>query len=299
MSLMPNDLTDETARSVDDIPCPVDALPLKLQKIINHYTAIKGYPADYLFSGVLTALGVAIGNSHVLTTVNGYKAKGNVFVAIIGRRGFNKSEALSDAFKPIQLFQNSLHSKYVDDMRAYKAIPKKERDELKQPFFGKPILSDATPEAVALQLNYYIKGSAIVVDELAGFIKGFDRYAKGADEQFYLSAWSGSPITKDRVTSESLYISFPFLSIIGTIQPEVSDHAFLGKEVSGFFDRWLLCYPMRVVKPYPSPRHLDPEIKGQYEYIVNTLLNFKVIKDDQPQQLSYSTEAWQVVSKWI
>src|SRR5690606_16907931 len=209
-------------------------------------------PIEYLFTGVLTALGTAIGNSHVLHTVNGYKAKGNLFAAIVGRRGFNKSEALTDAFKPIEKFQLGLFTEYANKMAIYKAMSKQDKEETLPPFFGKPILSDATPEAVALQLAYYLKGSVIVVDELAGFIKSFDKYAKGADEQFYLSAWSGKSITKDRVSSESLYIPFPFLSIIGTIQPEWADQVFYGKEESGFFDRWLLCYPERITKPYPA-----------------------------------------------
>src|SRR5690606_30938995 len=163
----------------------------------------------------------------------------------------------------------------------------------------KPILSDATPEAVALQLAYYLKGSVIVVDELAGFIKSFDKYAKGADEQFYLSAWSGKSITKDRVSSESLYIPFPFLSIIGTIQPEWADQVFYGKEESGFFDRWLLCYPERITKPYPAQTHLDPNITGLYDAIIQKLLDFKVSVDDQPTKVNYSPEAWEIVLEWI
>jgi len=300
MSLNPDDFVDETSLTVNnDIVCPVNAFPEKLQKVIKHYADIKGYPIDYLFTGVLAAIGTAIGNSHILHTVNGYKAKANLFVAIIGRRGFNKTEALIDAFKPIENHLQVLHTKYINEMKTYKAIPKKERENLLPPFFGKPILSDATPEAVALQLYYYLKGSTIVVDELAGFIKSFERYAKGADEQFYLSAWSGTAITKDRVTSESLFIRFPFLGIAGTIQPEVADQVFYGKVDSGFFDRWLLCYPSKITKPYPSPRNFDPEIVGQYEYMINCLLKFDVGIDSQPTKLFYSPEAWEVVYKWI
>ena len=300
MSLNPQDFRDDTAMpDNNEIVCPVNALPENLQKIVKHYTDIKGYPVDYLFASVLTALGVSIGNSHILYTKNGYKAKANLFMAIIGRRGFNKSEAPNDAFKPIQIFLKGLFVKYKEDMKAYRAIPKKEREDILPPYFGKPILSDATPEAVAQQLAYYLKGSIILVDELAGFIKSFERYAKGADEQFYLSAWSGQSITKDRVTSDSLYIEFPFLSILGTIQPEVADSVFYGKVDSGFFDRWLLIYPAKIIKPYPAPNDLDPVIIGQYNHIINTLLNFKVGIEDQPTKLYYSPEAWQIVYKWI
>lgn len=279
--------------------CPIEAMPERIQQVINHYCEIKGYPIEYLFTSVLTALGTAIGNSHVLHTINGYQAKANIFAVIIGRRGFNKSEALTDGFKPIEKFQLNLYSNYLNEMANYKALSKKERDDTQKPFFGKPILSDATSEAVAAQLAYYLKGSAIVVDELAGFIKSFDKYNKGADEQFYLSAWSGKAITKDRISSESLYIPFPFLSVIGTIQPEVADSVFYGREESGFFDRWLLCYPERLVKPYPAPRNLDPNIIATYDAIVKKLLDFKVSVDDQPMRVNYSAEAWEIILEWV
>lgn len=281
--------------------CPTDAMPARLQEVIEHYCDIKGYPAEYLFSSVLTALGTAIGNSHILYTVNGYTAKANVFVAIIGRRGFNKSEPLTDAFRPIEKFQQNLHAKYANEMAIYKALSKQEKEGALPPFFGKPILSDATSEAVALQLAHYLKGSTILFDELAGFIKSFDKYNKGADEQFYLSAWSGKAITKDRVSSESLYIPFPFLSIIGTIQPEVADQVFYGKEESGFFDRWLLCYPERLIKAYPAQTHLDPNITATYDAIIKNLLKFEVGSEleSQPTQVRYSTESWEIVLEWI
>src|SRR5690606_38476351 len=131
---------------------PVDAFPNKIQQIIRHYVDIKGYPDSYLGVGILTALGISIGNSYVLNTVNGYQAKGNIFAVVIGRRGFNKSEALEDAFRPIEVFTSELYREYQRQMDAFMMMSKKDREDMTPPFFGKPILSDVTTEAAAQQL---------------------------------------------------------------------------------------------------------------------------------------------------
>ncbi|MEM3714834.1 MAG: DUF3987 domain-containing protein [Nitrososphaeria archaeon] len=280
---------------------PVDAFPDRIQQIIRHYVDIKGYPDSYLGVGILTALGISIGNSHILNTINGYQAKGNLFAVIIGRRGFNKSEALDDSFKPIEAFTNNLYKKYKHEMEEFMMLSKKDREDRTPPFFGKPILDDVTTEAAAQQLSYYPKGCGIIVDELAGFLKSFDQYRKsGGDEQFYLSAWSNKSITIDRATKGPIRIMKPFLSIIGTIQPEVADQVFYGKEESGFLDRWLICYPERLTKPYPSQRGVDPVISGTYDTILNSLLKYKVDIDDiNPIELSYTPESWDIVYDYI
>lgn len=279
---------------------PINAFPLSLQKIINHYVEIKGYPSDYLCTGILTAIGIAIGNSHVLHTVNGYEAKSNLFAVIIGRRGFNKSEALTDAFRPIEKFTNALYKEFQNELKSFSKIPEKERKEMNPPFFGKPILSDVTSEATAQQLSKYPKGCGIIVDELAGFLKSFDQYRKkGSDEQFYLSAWSNKPISIDRATKDPIRITAPFLSIIGTTQPGVADQVFYGKEETGFLDRWLICYPDRLTKRYPSSDSVNPAIESRYESILNKLLHIYYEEDSVASEVRYTPDSWRIIYDYI
>lgn len=45
---------------------------------------------------------------------------------------------------------------------------------------------------------------------------------KGADKQFYLSAWSGTAVIVDRIKNpDPIRVPRPFLSIIGCIPPDV------------------------------------------------------------------------------
>lgn len=66
------------------------------------------------------------------------------------------------------------------------------------------------------------------------------------------------------------------------------DQVYYGKEESGFFDCWLLCYPERLTKPYPAQRHIDPNIAATYDAIIQSLLSFEVGVDDQPTKVFYT-----------
>jgi hypothetical protein len=60
----------------------------------------------------------------------------------------------------------------------------------------------------------------------------------------YLSAFSGKPIIKNRVTAEDNYVSQSFVSILGGVQPSIlSMHYTTENKDNGLIDRILLCYP--------------------------------------------------------
>lgn len=282
---------------------PVDTFPKALQDIMNHFAEIKGYPIDYFGTAILNAIGLSIGNSHVLHTINGYRAKSNLFSVIIGRPGLNKSEPLSDAFRPIEYFVGRLWSEHADDLRSWQASSKTSKEINLKPFFAKPLLSDVTIESVALQLSHYQKGCGIMVDELSGLFNSFGKYSKGSgnDVEFYLSAWSNKPIVRDRVTSDPVFIQNPFLSIIGTTQPETADRIFSGKEESGFIDRWLICYPEGLKKGYPAQKSVDPNMEAKYKVILEKLLDFRVNNKamELPTNLNYTSGSWEIVLNWV
>ncbi len=67
-----------------------------------------------------------------------------------------------------------------------------------KPAWQKNLLSDYTPEALAEVHSYNKRGIGVCVDELAGWFKNFNKYNKGSEMEFWLSAWSRKPITIDR-----------------------------------------------------------------------------------------------------
>jgi hypothetical protein len=78
---------------------------------------------------------------------------------------------------------------------------------------------------------------------------GMDQYKnhRGSDRQFYLSAWSNSPVSVDRKNlEEPIFLARPFVGVVGSIQPGVLPELIAnrqGREGDGFLDRFLFSYP--------------------------------------------------------
>src|SRR5262249_50937968 len=117
------------------------------------------------------------------------------------------------------------------------------------------IVQDATTEALAALLADNPRGVALVQDELAGWMAGMNQYRAGGggnDRQFFLSAWSPSPVTVDRRKDHDLgplRVERPFLSVLGGLTPAnlgllQRDTARRGPVDDGFIDRVLFAWPL-------------------------------------------------------
>jgi hypothetical protein len=236
-AVLTSELNSERVEN-EAIVFPLNAMPEPIQEIILHYNKYKSYPIDFFACAILTAVGTAIGNSHIMVTSDGYQNKANLFIANVAQRGINKSSPTEEAMKPIMFTQNENY-KYqkadFDRMIADKAAEREEKKAKKgqkepkctesasivhsdaEPLdienevvttdnvqsvqsvskeskfiHIRPILNEATPEVLIHHLTKSQRGVTIVYDELAGFLKAFNKYNKGNDEQMYLSLWQGN-----------------------------------------------------------------------------------------------------------
>jgi len=284
---------------MSDIQHPINAFPEPMQEIINHFADAKGYPHEYYITAVLGAFSTAVGRAVTLNTGN-YISIASVWAAIVGKKGFTKSEPQADAFKPIKKAQSALYKKYINEkieLDQFKVDnPKAKVAEL--PMHPIYVLNDVTPEALVITLANNPKGCGIVYDELAGFIGRFDRYKAGADEEMFLSLFNGDGINRTRVQSTSnAYIENSYLTIIGTIQPAVLRAVFFGKSESGFFDRWLICCPDNVKKQYPNQFGVDPNIEKKYAHFIYKLLNLEY-EEREECLMSYAKESYKIINDY-
>lgn len=323
----------------DPIIFPLDALPQMIQDIVLHYHKFKSYPIDFFACSIITAVGSAVGNSHIMETSDGYQNKANLFIANVAQRGINKTSPTEEAYKPIIHTQNEnykIQKADFDRMLAEKAADKegkkakKPKNEPKctesatkvrededwfnavneevntdsaqsvqsAPKEGKfihirPILNEATPEVLIHHLTKSPRGVTIVYDELAGFLKAFNKYNKGNDEQMYLSLWQGTAYNKDTFTHGTQVTGSPFLSVIGTIQPSVLAELFREKTENGFFDRFLICYLTDIKKPYPSMVGVDPLVINRYVRVIDNLHALWYTEDQK--RLKYTREASEII----
>ena len=245
--------TTEKKKSVGN-DFPVDVLPEKLRKIINEAHATLGFPKDYLAGSMLTAMAAAVGNTHAVEHMDGWKEYVILFVALVGAPGSNKSHPLSFAMQPLIDFdaeQAALHTEALKRYNAAMELPPKERAangydlNPAEPIRKRFTMQDVTPEAVHRILSENPRGLCLVSDELAGWFKNFNRYNNGSESEFWMSVFNHKVAMSDRKSSQSgVFIKNPFLCVIGTIQPKVlGELAGNNRNANGFMERILYVMP--------------------------------------------------------
>lgn len=301
-----NDLNDKLTNRF-----PVEVFPLPIQQIITATNENLNYPIDFIGASMLYAVSVAVGNTHKVEVKKGWLESSVLYLAIVARAGTNKSHPLSFALQPIVEQDKKTYRLYEQQRQDYEktvCLSKKERDQQAidepiKPVWQKFLLSDFTPEALTEVHKHNKRGIGVYVDELAGWFKNFNRYNKGSEMEFWLSAWSGKPINIDRKTGEPVFIPLPFISVCGTIQNGVLNE--LAKESrtqNGFIDRILFVIPENIQKEYWSETDLSPLVYENWQSILSNLLNLSIANDETlnpcPEVLKFTPEAKRILFAW-
>jgi putative DNA primase/helicase len=290
---------------------PAEAMPRASQRLIREGAAAIGCPKDFVGVPALVALGAAIGNARVLRLKEGWEEGAAIYGAVIASPGEKKSPGAAVAIEPAAKAQARLKNQYLEKLDEYKGDLRDyevdRRDAHKNgmaappppepPQMGRTLVEDTTVEALAVILEENPRGLAVVRDELSAWARAMDQYksgGRGADRQFYLSAWSNRYASVDRKTKpEPLIIPRPFVGVFGSIQPGILPELGEGRE-DGLLDRFLFAYP----DPLPS-RWTDDEISSEaradYATLYGKLRNLHMPEDDQcdpnPVRLHFSPDA--------
>jgi len=284
---------------MNKIEFPLEVFPKRLQEAIVDVSYCTGFPYDFTAVSVLSACATAIGNSYRINVKSTWNESSSLFIVINASKGVNKSSPPVWALSPINKKEKEIYKQYKEYVKEWELDPNEKK---KMPVLTKTIISDATPESVVMQLSNNPRGILIYYDELAGFVKKFNRYSNGDEEQFYLSAWSNKTIIVDRKTQISLRVDDPVLNIIGTIQPGIFDKYFKDKEESGFTDRWLICCPEIVEREGWVDDDPKPENNQYYHQLINNLFRLNMKMDDYDNitfnTIKYSKEAYEIIKAW-
>ncbi len=112
---------------------------------------------------------------------------------------------------------------------------------LPKPYWKKIIISDFTPEALSEIHRHNLRGLGVYSDEINQWLKNFNRYSTGSATEFWLSNFSGIPITIDRKGQDPILISTPSISVCGSIQPGILQELSRdSRSQNGFIDR--ICF---------------------------------------------------------
>ena len=292
---------------------PVEKFPSMIQRIIHEVYECQSYPIDYTAASILTAIAAGIGNTHLVQMKQGWVESAILFVALVGRPGANKSHPLSFAMKPFINFdyqQNlefgKLYAKYEQDI----SMSKKERMDAgveefpQEPIRKRFLVSDITPEGLSYIHAQNKRGLCLWSDELSAWFKNFNRYNNGSEEQFWLSVFSAKTVISDRKNAKSsVFITRPFIPVIGTIQKKIlSDLAHGDRSSNGFIDRILFIMPTIQQKARWNEKDISPDLESQWHTLLNRLINIECALDEnneiQPSIVTFSDEARKFLYKW-
>lgn len=286
---------------------PMDVFPKTLQSLLIDAKETMNFPVDYLGSAFLFAISVAIGNSYRAIMKEHWKETPILYLAIVGRPGSLKSHPLSFAIKPIHQKDGEHYQKYLIEKQLYSEWERetkkgKKGSELKKaPRWQQHLVSDFTMEALQLVLMVNPRGVGVYSDELASWFKNFNRYTKGSEEQFWLSVWSGKSIRVNRKTSEPLFIPRPFVSVCGTIQPDVLSELAENRTGNGFLDRILFVFPKHEKRKGWKESEMNQDlVNDYYEFIERLLIELPRTEEDNhdPQELHFTPEAYKELLNW-
>ena len=175
-------------------PFPAQVFPEKIRQIITETNRCLNFSIDHIGASLLFTASIACGNAISVEIKNEWIDKAILYIALVGYPGTNKSAPLRYAIRPLIDKDRAEYKKYRKAKDAYDAHmqkPLKERKtQLQEPEYIQTVLSDFTTEVLVRQHKINPRGLAVYVDELIGFIKCFNKYRNGNDEQMDMPAYN-------------------------------------------------------------------------------------------------------------
>jgi hypothetical protein len=286
------------------LPFPVEVLPDKVAGFIRAVAAALPCPPDYVGLPVLAIAGAAIGASRALQIKPGWSERPSLYAAVVAPPSSAKTPAVNAACKPVYREQNRLHQLYRKKLQAYK-----DDIEPDKPVETHLCVSDCTVEKLADVLHDTLRGVVMIRDELTAWVNGMNQYkggGKGADRQFYLSAWAGEPISVHRKNqlAGAVFVAHPFLSVLGGLPPDLLARLRGEKDVcDGFFDRILFAYPEPMRASAEDWACVEDERADDWREVVNQLYALKPLDDEEgqrPRFIHFNTDgrhAWEAYTQ--
>ena len=270
----------------------------------------------------MAALSVAIGNSHRVEVKRNWHESAILYIAIVGRPGAclsacrlrsKNSHPLAFAMQPLVNadWKNNLdyQKKYCEYQQAI-AMSRKERVHAgyeqfpKEPKRMRYLVSDVTQEGLSAIHSHNPRGLCLWVDELSAWVKNFNRYNNGSEEQFWLSVFSAKPTMSDRKNSQnSIFIKRPFISVVGTIQKRLLTELANGERTAnGFIDRILFAMSESSGKPKWREEEVSEDLDKAWASILDAILSVECRLDDDGEPISvvvkFNSAAKQKLYEW-
>lgn len=275
---------------------PKEIFPEEIQELINELEITLNFAPDYSAASILYTISVAIGNKIQLKVKNSWLEKSSIYMILIGRTGDVKSHSLTFCLNPLMKIDKQNFEEYLIKKKEFEALPTEEKSKITAPILRQILLNDFTPEAFVKTHYYNSRGVGLYTDEIAGFFNSFNQYRKGNEEESYLSAWSGKPIVKNRISGDEIRIDNTKVDIIGTMQEGILSTTFHSNKMkNGFIDRFLFAIPHK----YVVNRWNDNDLATKYiDYYSDFIQKVFHLAEQSDYTLELSCEAKNHLYHW-
>lgn len=237
-------------------PFPRIALPLVLRRFAVAAAEAMDVAVESVATPAIATCAAAIGNTCRVRLTQTWTEPAVIWAVTLMESGSLKTPAYNAAVEPLHVAQRLAEEAYAAAQEGYK---KARADyEAEASFWrgqpgggadGKPdgasaepvaptptdyYTSDSTVEAIAVLLGNNPRGLALTRDELSGFFGSFGAYkgGRGADESAYLEFFNAGTVKLNRAGGKRIFVPKAALSIFGTCQPVVFNHA-IGAQGAG------------------------------------------------------------------
>ncbi len=282
--------------ATENKPFPTDCLPEKAKETIECIAESIGCDESMPALALLCAVSAAIGNTRQLQVKEGWYEPAAVWGALVAGSSVGKSPALNSILQPLYDLENLILNQSHQNLLDLQGSGDIDGEFNKPPYSQRLIVSDITVEALANKLSENPHGLLLHRDELAGWFNSFNKYkAGGDDKQNWLSIWRASQITVDRKSSDKPAISVEksFVSVVGTIQPEVLASSLRGENsYNGMAARFLYAVPESKRTSWTEsgvPQYLIDDLKRIYLKLLKR--SWKHVDSVTPETVKFSPEA--------
>lgn len=265
-------------------PFPYQVFPQLIQDLIIMNCNILNLNIDYCSVTLLFSFATAMGSHYMIKVRDGWIEMATLFMVLVGKPGINKSAPLTIFTKPLEEIDMGLFQQYLNDFKQYKLKRKsKEISDLdEEPVRRQLVIKDATQEALLKGLYENQHGFGGIYDELGSFLKSFNKYnGNGGDEELMLSLFSGKSISVNRKNSPPFLIAKPFLSIIGSLQPQILISLLGNNRIdNGLTHRFLFAFPDQVLRHDLSEYDVPEELSNSYTKAIGQILKTQMLQGD-------------------
>lgn len=280
---------------------PYDIFSQSARHFCEYVTDLYSCPQDYVVASMVLTVGVAMGK-RARVTDGQYTNYPNLYIALVGRSGINKSTPLTKCTQPLFEINRELENAFTEDLHRVRAENKhikaenKERpagdkiDFIEDPKQMKIIGMDTTPEKrnkVLGDIDQSPHSFLICWDELPSLFKQFGRYNANSEMEDMMTLFDNRHYIVDRKGDGTISIDNPVLSVTGTIQTGAIMNTFAreGMLINGFNPRWLFVYPDNTTIPMKEKKRTNHEAESWWHNFIIGRIN-KMAEREIPLQMS-------------